>query len=194
MLKKISTTILVISLSLGFCSLHTSASQPMFFPVVRVQQAGIMSTRISLANHAPVVDFAELNRIALIRNLDGFIETPVRDLIDRFTKGYTFHVDETDDVYQWFVKWVYCDNEEILAIAQKIKAVASKVCMLRAYKSKEFTREYGNIGAEELHAKIQEIRQEVMNINSALDKIPAKKPSQEDVKAGKCKEFCFFGF
>ena len=189
MLKKLSATVLAISLSLGFCSLHTSASQPGFFLMSRIQQ-----TPMSALNIAPVFDRSEYNQIALMRNLENFIEKPVRELIDRFTKGYTFCTDETDVVYPIVIRWVYSDNEEILAVAQKIKVVSSIASMLRAYESRAFSRVFEPRGFEAQYAKIQEISREVRSINEALDKISAKKPSQEDVKAGKCKDFRFYGF
>lgn len=190
--RKLSAVLLVISLGLGFNSMQVSASLPMgggpIFIVTPIDEEEEMIPNTQLE-----VDY----QLLIYEPLDALIRRFTRDHAISITNGETTQV------------WIFRDEPQVAAIAERIRAVMKRTndnisepvfnrrttSLIIQYQSFMFglpqnATTAGTTGPsdEELRREMQEVNAEFEVINKELNKIPAHKPTKNDVKAGKCLE------
>ena len=126
------------------------------------------------------------NIISYSLNLQYFVVQPIINLISYFKNHFTLCTVEGQERSAVLTgQWVYNDDEQLLDIASRISAA------IEAYES-YFANEI--VDFDSLYTKMRELNAEIKSIYKALGEISAKIPTEQDVKAGRCKDFKFLKF
>ena len=188
-MKKLVST--VLAASLGFVSIPVSASLP------RGSGSAVLFTFSSGVDR--VQDLNEMYGILVDGPLDALTRRFTRDYAISFTDGETTQV------------WIFRDEPQVAAIAERIRAVTDRandniatpmltingldsevlvVLQSLMFGLPQNATTAGTTGPsdDELRREMQEVNAEIEVINKELNKIPAHKPTKNDVKASKCLE------